>query len=105
MEFLPIDKDLMPYEVEYELGSEDFSFHYHYNETYDFFTVDLYKNGELVVAGEKLVYGNPLFESTYDPRTHPAPTIIPLDPAGHENTVNWNNLNNTVFLILQSEAT
>lgn len=102
MEYIEIDKSLVPYEFTIELDNDEYMLDVRYNETHDFFTIDLYKDGNLVVAGEKLVYGVPLFESTYEPRTHPAQTIIPLDPSGHENTVTWATLNETVFLILQN---
>ena len=100
-EYIEINKDLIPYEFVVALGEEDFTLDIRYNELYDFFTVDLYKDETLIVAGEKIVYGMPLFASTYNPVTHPAPTIVPLDPSGNERTVTFENLNETVFLIIQ----
>ncbi|MFD2867473.1 phage baseplate plug protein [Kurthia populi] len=102
MEYIEIDKDLIPYEFIIELDNDEYKLDVRYNETYDFFTVDLYKDEQLIVAGEKLVYGQALFASTYDPRTHPAQTIVPLDLSNHESTVTWATLNETVFLILQN---
>lgn len=101
-ECIEIEKELIPYDFEVELEDQLFKLDIRYNETYDFFTVDLYKDDELIVAGEKLVYNVPLFESTYDPKTHPANTIIPLDPSGIESRVSWDNLNETVFLCIEN---
>lgn len=100
-EYIDINKELVPYDFTITLGEEDFKLDVRYNETYDFFTIDLYKDDEVVVVGEKLVYGMPLFADTYNPSTHPALTIIPLDPSGLEDKVNYKTLNETVFLIIQ----
>ncbi|UQW98188.1 hypothetical protein M2M59_04040 [Rummeliibacillus sp. G93] len=102
-EYIEIEKDLIPYEFEIELEEEIFTFDVRYNENHDFFTIDLYKDEELICAGEKLVYGVPLWEdiTTSD---FPAPTIIPLDPSGKEKRVSWDNLNTTVFLILDNQG-
>lgn len=100
-EHIPIEKDLIPYQFELELEQEVFTFDIQYNEIYDFFTLDVYKNDELLVVGEKLVYGEPLFNHIYTP-DFPAPTIIPYDPSNHENRITWENLNETVFLIIEN---
>lgn len=98
-EYIEIEKENIPYRFEIELGIEIFEFEIRYNDTYDFFTIDLYKDGEALVYGEKIVYGVPLFSDIYDER-FPAPTIIPLDPAGLESCVTFENLNETVFLMV-----
>lgn len=100
-EYIEIEKELIPYDFEIELGDELFTLDFRYNENHDFFTVDLYKNDVLLCAGEKLVYGMPLFSEVYDDE-FPAPTIIPLDPSGKESDVTWDNLNETVFLIIDN---
>lgn len=101
-EYIEIEKEMIPYEFEIELEEELFTFDIRYNESHDFFTIDLYKDDELVVAGEKIVYGVSLFESTYNPKTHPAATIVPLDPSNIETRVSWDNLNETVFLCIMN---
>lgn len=102
-EYIEIEKELIPYQFEIELEEEIFTFDIRYNETYDFFTIDLYKDEELLCAGEKLVYGVPLWQdiTTND---FPGPTIIPLDPSGKETRITWDNLNKTVFLILDNQG-
>ncbi|GAK01514.1 hypothetical protein [Geomicrobium sp. JCM 19055] len=58
---LPIDVERVPYRFNVELAEELFDFEVHYNGAGDYFTVDLRKNGEDVVIGEKITYGVPLF--------------------------------------------
>lgn len=103
MQYIEIKPELVPYEFVIELGGEDYTFDIRHNEQHDFYTIDLYKNGELVEAGEKLVYGQVLWSRTYDPRTHPPQTLMPYDKAGYENTVTRANLNKTVFLFVVGE--
>lgn len=100
-EYIEIEKELIPYQFEIELEEEIFTFDIRYNENHDFFTIDLYKGEELLCAGEKLVYGEPLFDRIHTP-VFPAPTIVPLDPSNHENRITWDNLNETVFLIIDN---
>lgn len=102
MEYIPIDKEKIPYRFSIRLGAELFVLSIRHNDTYDFFTVDLYdSDGEILVLGEKLVCGAPLFNDLVDSRL-PAPTIVPIDPAGIEDTITFENLNETVFLVVMS---
>lgn len=101
-EYIEVEKENLPYQCEMELGSELFELEFRYNELHDFFTIDLFKNEEVLVYGEKIVYGIPLFSDVYDQR-FPAPTIIPSDPSGIESSVTFENLNKTVFLRVVNE--
>lgn len=101
-EYIEVMKELIPYRFEIELGAELFEMEIRYNERHDFFTIDLMKNDEVLVYGEKVTYGVPLFDDVYDDR-FPAPTIIPLDESGQESRVTYENLNNTVFLRLVND--
>ncbi|MFB6475779.1 hypothetical protein ACFCW7_23245 [Paenibacillus glucanolyticus] len=94
---MPIDKEACPYRFEIVLGAEIFEFEIRYNERHDFFTVDLFKDGETLVLGERLTYGIPLFRGVEDNR-FPIIQLIPFDEAGKENRVSWDNLGKTVFL-------
>lgn len=98
-EYIEIEKALIPYRFEVELGAELFVIEIRYNELHDYFTLDLQKDGEVLVNGEKLVYAMPLFNEVFDNR-FPAPTIVPIDPSGKEKRVTFENLNKTVFLKL-----
>lgn len=99
---LEINKDLLPYQCEMLLGDELFTLHFGYNATAELFTVDLYKDGVLVCAGEPIVYGRPLWGDVYQADRFPAVTIIPLDPGEESNTVTYDNLGETVLLIVTS---
>ena len=99
---LEIQKELLPYECSILLADELFSLQFNYNATADLFTVDLYKNGELVCAGEPIVYGVPLWNDVYKNDLFPAIDIIPKDPSGESNTVTYDNLCETVLLIIDN---
>jgi hypothetical protein len=70
-----------------------------YNPGFDFFTIDLFRDSEPLVYGEKIVYGVPLFHDIAD-RRFPAVTITPLDESGKDTEVTWKTLNETVFLFV-----
>jgi hypothetical protein len=95
--YVPIQKEQTPYRFEIVLGAETFEIEVRYNADFDFFTIDLYKDGEALVYGEKLVYGVPLFTDVLDQR-YPVLQIVPKDDAGLEERVGYSNLGETVFL-------
>jgi len=97
---LEINKDLLPYYCDIVLGGELFTLHFAYNAAAELFTTDLYKGGELICAGEPIVYGVPLWADVYRPGTFPNVAIIPLDPSGEANAVTWDNLCETVLLVV-----
>ena len=99
---LHVQKDLLPYKCNIVLGSELFGLQFNYNATADLLTVDLYKDGELICAGEPIVYGVPLWQDVYKAETFPALTIIPTDPSGAYNVVTLENLENNVLLIVEN---
>jgi hypothetical protein len=98
-EYIDIDKESIPYSFEMELSEEVFEFEVNYNESFDFFTVDLFKNGEPLVLGEKLVLNKPLFENRVSIDL-PKVRMIPKDRAGATKRITFSNLNETVFLFV-----
>lgn len=98
-EYLAIDKEQVPYRFNITLGVEQFEMRVLYNEMHDYFTFDLYKDDEVLVYGEKITYGVPLFADIFDER-FPAPVIVPIDEAGLETRVGYDNLGKTVFLMV-----
>lgn len=102
MEVLEIKKDLLPYECTIQLAGEVFGLRFGYNATADLFTVDLYKDGELVCAGEPVVYGQQLWGDVYRAGSFPALEIIPKDPSGESNAVTYDNMSRTVLLIIDN---
>ncbi|NGP45963.1 hypothetical protein G4V62_13775 [Bacillaceae bacterium SIJ1] len=100
---LPVYKDRIPYRFDTEIQGEVFTFEIHYNGDYDFFTFDLLKNEQIIILGEKIVYGRPLFESLSDIRL-PKSIITPLDPSGEENEITYDNFTETVKLFVEEVA-
>lgn len=99
---LEIKKALIPYQTDIVLGGELFTLHFNYNATARLFTVDLYKNGTLICAGEPIVYGIPLWKDVYRAGLFPMVDIVPLDPSGESNAVTFDNLCSTVLLMLDN---
>ena len=99
---LEIKKDLLPYECTILLAGEQFGLVFNYNATADLFTVDLHKDGELICAGEPIMYGVPLWRDVYKSDTFPAVNIIPHDHSGERNLVTFDNLSETVLLIVDN---
>lgn len=97
MKYIDIDKAKIPYSFEIVLANETFQFEVFYNVVGDFFTINLYKNHELVVFGEKLVYGVDLFENL---KHLPIPkvNIRPFDTTGEAKRITYENMNEDVFL-------
>lgn len=96
-EYIDIDKNEIPYAFEMELAGEIFEFEVNYNQAHDFFTVDLFKDGGVLVIGEKLILNRPLFRNRIDIDL-PKVQIIPKDRADSANRITYENLNETVFL-------
>ncbi|MCY7484437.1 hypothetical protein MC059_08670 [Paenibacillus alvei] len=99
MDYIDIEKDLIPYRFDISLADEMYTFEVHYNAEHDYFTVDLERDGEVLVVGEKLVYGAPLFGDVWDNR-FPGVHIVPYDESENSNAVTWDALNESVFLFL-----
>lgn len=104
MNFVDIEKDLIPYRFDVPIADEMFTFEIHYNAEHDFFSVDLERDGEVLAVGTKMVYGVPLYGDVQDNR-YPAYPLLPLDLAGKSSMVTWNTLSTSVFLyVIDEEA-
>lgn len=97
---LEIQKELLPYECSIILAGEQFTLEFDYNATAELFTVNLYRNLELICAGEPIVYGVPLWNDVYKSETFPALNIIPKDRSGERKSVTFDNLCDTVLLTI-----
>ena len=100
MIYLPIDKDLIPYQFSADIAEEEFLFEVNYNERFDFFTIDLYKDDNPIVLGEKIVYGRALFANYPNEENLPQYPITPFDEAGQETRAGWDNFGTSVFLFI-----
>lgn len=99
MKYINIDKSLIPYRFDIKLSEETYTFEVSYNEKFDFFTINLYKNEVPIVLGEKIVYRKPLFNS-YNHLDIPKVSILPFDLSGNTDRLTYENLNEQVFLYL-----
>lgn len=97
MEYIDIEKDQIPYRFDISIAEENFTFEVHYNADYDFFSVNLEREGEVLAVGEKLVYGMPLFYDVMDNRFPKLP-IVPFDESDISTAVTWETLGKSVFL-------
>lgn len=103
-DYIPINKDLVPYTFDIDLGEEMFKIRVDYNSKADLFTLALYKNDILICAGEPVIYGVELWKDVYKPRKFPILTVVPLDESGASNAVTFDNLGNTVFLTIDDRG-
>lgn len=97
-----INKNIIPYTFEILLADELFNIRVDYNMTADLFTVTLIK-GEETICTEPIIYGQKLFKNLYQPNKFPAIDIIPLDESGQENKITFDNLCETVLLIVDND--
>lgn len=102
---ITINKSLIPYTFSILLGGELYEFNIGYNESYGFFTVELSKDGTVVCSGEKLVYGKPLFQEIFEHGKFPPIDIVPYDMSGENNEITFDNLSDTVKLIVNNQVT
>lgn len=98
-----INKELVPYTFEIVLGGELFTIGVDYNESYGFFTVSLTKDDETICNGEKIVYGKPLFQEIFECDKFPSVEIVPIDLSGEMSEVTFDNLSETVQLIINDQ--
>lgn len=99
MKYIEIDKNSIPYRFDMTIEDETFTFQVNYNALHDFFTIDLFKDEETIVLGEKLVYNKPLF-MTAKHKNIPKKTLIPYDLSENTERISFENMNRDVFLLL-----
>lgn len=101
-DYIDIDVEEIPVEFDIDFEQDTFTMSINYNETYDFYTVDLHDSeGDAIVLGEKIVLNIPLFEALIDERL-PAPTIVPFDESGEATCISKYNFYKTVFLTIDN---
>lgn len=99
-DYIELDPGEIPVQFEIDFEQETFTMGINYNETFDFYTVDLWDSeGYVIVLGEKVVLNRPLFESIVDERL-PAPSIVPFDESLTATDVTKENFYKTVFLTI-----
>lgn len=107
-DYIEIERDNVPYEFYITLADEMFLIGVDYNETAEFFTLKLSKLNEdsgkyeEICAGEPVIYGIPLWGDVYRSGKFPAVAIVPLDESGENNAVTYDNIGDTVFLMIDN---
>jgi len=102
--YIPINKDLIPYQLQMTLNEKTYTFGIRYNSVKDFFTIDLYLGDTALVIGEKINYGRPLFETHAEDNDgnrderFPSDIIIALDLSSEATKVTYDNFQDSVFL-------
>lgn len=103
-DYIPINKDSLPEQFEIDLANETFVMEVNYNQTQDFFTLDLYDmNRDPIVLGEKLVLNAPLWGDLTDQRL-PAPSLVVLDESGQTKRISFDNFMITTFIYIDDVA-
>lgn len=98
MAIITIDKALIPYSFDMELGGRTYMVEIRYNARHDYFTIDLSLEDQLLVSGVKLVWGVPLFESMETP-DFPVETIVVYGENVGEQ-VTWDTFGQSVHIHL-----
>ena len=101
VQYIDILPDRVPYNFSIKLIDRTFVFTIKYNEIGKFYTLDLRTpNGDYLVFGEPIIYGQALFSTIEDER-FPLPVIIPYCLTGEDyDTVTVENLGGAVRLYL-----
>lgn len=105
--YIEIDTRKVPYNFSVKLQDKTYTFCIKYNEVGGFFTADLSITAtrELLVYGDIVRYGRPLFNSVEDER-FPIPVIIPICLTGDNiHEVTWENFGKQVKLYLYERVT
>ncbi len=100
--YIDIDTSKVPYKFSVKLDDRTFTFCIRYNEQGGFFTADLSvtSTGEVLVYGDIIRYGRPLFNTVEDER-FPVPVIIPRCLTGDDiSEVTFENFGKEVKLYL-----
>ncbi len=104
IDYIQIEKELIPYEFNIDLGERLYVFGVNYNSVGDFFTADLSYNGEKLATGEKIVLNQFLFREMFEDVNHNVDERYPTDmimPLANDETIGslgWYQLENNCFL-------
>ena len=100
MRVIPVFRESVPYEAQYRLGDATYRLVFNYNYYGDYFTVDLHRGADVLRAGEKIVFGKPLFSSFLANPRFPTVVIVPADLSLNEKRAGWNEVSDSVYLYL-----
>ena len=100
--YIPIEKEQLPELFEIDLANQSFLFGIDYNQSEDFFTVDLYDlDNSPIILGERLVINETMWADVISEKL-PAIDLVPMDESGEAKVITFENFGKTVFLYLDS---
>ncbi|NEZ48025.1 hypothetical protein FDF74_12675 [Clostridium niameyense] len=104
MGIIPIYADEIPYSFEIELSKKIYTLEFNYNYIFDFFTVTLKLNKEVLVEDEKLVLNQQLFKELskdiegFEDEKFPEEILISVSSNGDDTRIGMDNFGDTVQL-------
>lgn len=102
-DIIEVEKELLPYNFNIALAGDEFNMAFDYNKTAELFTCTLSKEDEVLVYNEPIIYGVEMFADVYKSGLFPMLSIVPLDEAGNETAVTYDNFGKTVFLTIDDQ--
>lgn len=105
-DILSVNKDLIPYEFDKIIGEKLFTFGINYNQTGDYFTLDLSDSEGIISRGEKVVLNTLLFSQQSEDfqgnrnDRYPNTNIVALDLSQSVSRLGFSELGDTVFIYL-----
>lgn len=105
-DYLDFDFNKLPEKFEHTFDDVSYTMRLYYNSWSDAFYIDIWDENDVeIVYGERLVYGESLWESINDQRL-PLVQLVPLDEDDIESTVSALNFPTQVRLyFIESEVT
>ncbi|WP_143463341.1 phage baseplate plug family protein [Levilactobacillus enshiensis] len=97
--YIDFDVDDLPETFEQVLDGTTYLISLAYNDEGDFFVITLMDDYETVLAHEKLILNQPLFQSLPADDRLPSTPLVPMDESGKAKRVSIDNFMITVFLV------
>lgn len=97
---IEIDLNSIPYSFDVDIEDDTYTLTIQYNEILEQYTVDLaFIDGTKIISGEPMILGVPLWYGRSSPDL-PVWSIVPMDESGQADRVSPDNLEQTVFLLI-----
>lgn len=101
-DYIDIKLSDIPCQFDYTFDDTDYTLDLYYNKLNDSYYINLYdENMVPIVMGEKLVYGQPLWNAITDPRL-PLVNLVPFDEDNNETEVSKLNFTDSIQLYIKN---
>lgn len=102
--YIPVDKLHLPERFEFPFGKNIYIIGVNWNESGQYFTVDLFEpNLNPIALGERVVANQELWANLTDPRL-PFESVVPMDESNPDTDITFENFGETVKLYIDSLA-